>query len=169
MREPRVVFPPRFDPRTAPIHTVDEREIATSLEAAWARLVRAADWHRWYRNCRGLRFDPATPGPDLRLGTRFTWVTFGVRVHTTVEELVPNERLAWSGRAPAGVGYHGWVLERIGPQRVRVITEEVQRGPLPWLGRAILRPGLHRWHGRWIEGLAPSIDATSRGTARGAR
>ena len=154
MDELRVRFPPRFDPRTAPIHTLDERELSASLEAVWSKLVRAADWHRWYGNCRGLRFDPATPGPDLGPGTRFTWRTFGVRVHTTVEEFVPFERLAWSGRAPAGEGYHGWVLARVGPGRVRVVTEEVQRGLLPRVGRAILTPGLHLWHGRWIEGLA---------------
>jgi hypothetical protein len=149
----RVRFPAAFDPTRAPIHTLDVLELPSSVEAVWARLIRAAQWSSWYANCRDLHFDPATPGPDLQLGTRFDWITFGVRVHTVVTEFEPLERLAWTGRALGGAGHHGWVLERLGPARCVVVTEEVQRGPLPWFGRAILRPRLHAWHRRWLRGL----------------
>lgn len=153
---PRVRFPAGFAPADAPIHTHDALELACSVEAAWARLIRASEWPRWYANCKHLRFDPATPGPDLQLGTRFDWVTFGVRVDTLVTELEPLERLAWSGRGRGGVGHHGWVFERLAASRCLVVTEEMQRGPLPWFGRAILRPRLHAWHRRWLAGLDAS-------------
>ncbi len=50
-------------------------------------------------------------------------------------------------------GCHLWVLEPI-DSGCRLVTEEVQRGLLPSIGRVYLRHGLHTWHDRWLAGIA---------------
>jgi hypothetical protein len=74
----------------------------------------------------------------------------GVRVHTTVEELVPYRR---SGRGGGGCAHHGWVIEPVNGGCL-VVTEETQQGFVPSLGRFFLRRALLKWHQRWLEGLA---------------
>jgi hypothetical protein len=48
---------------------------------------------------------------------------------------------------------HTWLICPT-PQGCTVITEEVQAGLVPSLGRLYLRRGLQQWHQRWLEGLA---------------
>ena len=152
MTKPSLVrWPAGCEPEGAPIHTYNELEVAASPERVWAWLVRATAWPSYYDNASKVRFADGG-GPDLRLGSRFTWRTFNVSVDTTVTELVPNERLAWTGKTVGGGGYHGWVIERTAAG-CRVVTEETQRGLVPSLGRWFLRGGLLTQHQRWLEGL----------------
>lgn len=146
-----VLWPGDARPEGAAIHAVNVVDAEVTPEAVWPWLIRAARWSEWYDNCRALRFE-GEAGPDLRLGSRFTWRTFGVPVRTVVTELVPHERLAWSGRGLGATGYHAWIIERVG-KGVRITTEETQRGLVPRLGRPLLRRGLLHWHQRWLEGL----------------
>lgn len=153
MSPPSVVrWPAGARPEGAAVHTYNALAIAAPPPRVWAWLVRATAWPSYYGNARNVRFENA-PGPDLKLGTRFTWTTFGVRVDTTVVELVANERLAWRGETLGGTGYHGWVIEPT-PTGCHVVTEETQRGLVPSLGRWFLRRGLLTQHQRWLEGLA---------------
>jgi hypothetical protein len=92
----------------------------------------------------------------------FTWTTFGIRVRTRVEVFEAGRALAWRGDQRIGHGMHTWSLEPIG-SRCRVVTEEVQRGFLPSLGRWYIRAGLRKWHQRWLEGLRDR--AAGRSTA----
>ncbi len=146
-----VLWPEDSRPDGAVIHVVNVVDAEVTPEAVWPWLVRAARWSEWYANCRDLRFE-GDAGPDLHLGDAFVWRTFGVRVRTVVTEIVPHERLAWSGRGLGATGYHAWVIERC-VAGARITTEETQRGLLPRLGRPLLRRGLLRWHQRWLEGL----------------
>lgn len=152
MSEGRVAFPEGHRPEESRIYTFNELRTEAPIDKVWACLIRAARWPAWYSNCKKLAFEPGE-GPDLSAGMLFHWTTFGVRVHTTVTELVPGERLSWRGVAPGSSGYHGWVLEPTA-SGCRIVTEETQRGLIPTLGRWYLRPALLRAHQRWLEGLA---------------
>ena len=144
-------WPADLRPEGAPVYSWNEIETATDAERVWAHLIRAREWPRYYPNCADVVFENAD-GPDLALGTRFTWRTFGLRVRTTVEIFDPPRCLAWRGDEVYGHGFHAWVLEPT-PRGCRVITEEVQRGAVPWIARWYLRPALLKWHQRWLEGL----------------
>lgn len=145
-------WPAAHRPEGAAVYGYNALSIAAPAERVWAWLIRAAAWPTYYANAWNIRFENA-PGPNLALGTRFTWTTFYVRVDTTVVEFEPSSRLAWEGRTPGGVGYHAWVIEPT-PSGCHVVTEETQRGIVPSLGRRLLRPGLLWQHQRWLEGLA---------------
>jgi hypothetical protein len=149
--QPAVAFPDGKRPEESPIYTHNELLIAAPAPRIFSALLRARDWHLHYGNAKDVEIDGG--GMELALGTTFHWTTFGVRVHTTIEELVPDRRLAWSGRGLGSTAYHGWVLEPA-PGGCLVITEETQQGMIPFLGRFFLRRGLLQWHQRWLEGLA---------------
>jgi hypothetical protein len=151
MTKSLVRWPPGMEPEIAPVYTRNELEMEAPPVAVWRWLVRATAWPDWYANSRNVVIDGG--GTDLAPGARFHWTTFHVRVHTVVEEFVPEERLAWSGKGLGARGYHGWVIE---PRTTgcRVVTEETQHGLVPSLGRLYLRRGLLREHQRWLEGLA---------------
>ena len=146
-----VSFPNGKTKTESPIFTHNELFIAAPAERIFSALVRATEWPTFYANAKKIVLDGGAR--ELTLGTLFHWTTFGVRVHTTVEELVPNRRLSWSGRALGSTAYHGWVFE---PEDggCLVITEETQQGFVPSIGRWFLRGGLLKWHQRWLEGLA---------------
>ena len=118
----------------------------------WAWLIRATAWPTWYPNSSDVRLLEQSHR-DLRLGTAFTWKTFGVPLRSTVQEFIPNERLAWDARAPGIEAYHAWLLvpEASG---TRVITEETQYGLLARLQRIFLPGRMRRGHQLWLEKLS---------------
>jgi hypothetical protein len=146
-----VVFPDGKRREQSPIYTHNELFIAAPAERIMSALLRARDWPSHYANAKDIEIDGGAE--ELALGTTFHWTTFGVRVHTTIEEFVPNRRLAWSGHGLGSTAYHGWVIEPTGGGCL-VITEETQQGFIPSLGRFFLRRELSKWHQRWLEGLA---------------
>jgi hypothetical protein len=146
-----VRFPECQTPEKSPVFARNELFIAAEPARVWERLVRATEWPAFYQNAKQVELDGG--GQELQQGTSFHWTTFGVRVHTTVTELVPGERLSWTGRGLGSTAFHGWVI-RPAPGGCVVVTEETQQGLVASLGRAFLRRGLKKWHQRWLEGLA---------------
>lgn len=146
-----VRFPDDCVPKGAPVHTFNELESSATPEAVWRWLVRADRWPEIYRNCKDVVIDGGAR--ELTHGTSFHWTTFGVRVHTVIEDLEVGRRLAWRGRGTGGTGYHGWVIEPTATG-CRIVTEETQRGWLPWLARWYVRGALLKQHQRWLEGLS---------------
>jgi hypothetical protein len=145
---PEIRWPSGLEPSAAHLHTVNSLDIPHSPDQIWPWLVRASRWPEYYRNCRRIRIDG-----DLTGGVAFRWWTFGVPVRTVVDDFAPCARLAWRGTGAGAIGYHAWILEPT-TTGSRVITEETQRGAVPWLARLHLRRGLLHWHQRWLEGLA---------------
>src|SRR5207244_3563490 len=136
----------------APVYCRNELSIDAPAAVVFAHLVRAAKWSEWYSNCKRLRFENG-PGPDLALGTRFTWTTFNARIDSTVRELVADERIAWDAKGLGARGYHGWVIEPTA-SGCHVVTEETQRGWGIRLVRRLLRASMLVQHQKWLEGLA---------------
>lgn len=144
------------------MYSFNELTMPVPARRIWPWLVRAAEWPAYYANARDVRF-VSSGGPELEAGTVFRWRTFGVPVETRVEELVPFERLSWSGRGLGARGFHAWILVDEG-ERCRVVTEEAQRGFVPSLCRLAFRRMLQYQHQRWLEGLEKvSIAGPPRG------
>src|SRR5262245_52803010 len=104
-----IYWPTRFDPQRAPVHVLNRLTVAAPSETVWAWLIRAERWPEWYPNAHEVRIAEGK-GPDLAPGVRFTWRTFGVSLVSQVEEFVPYERIAWSGKGLGVDVYHAWLL-----------------------------------------------------------
>jgi hypothetical protein len=96
------------------------------------------------------------PQSELRLGTMFTWRTFGVKLKSTVQEFVPNERVAWNARGLGVDAYHAWLLLSRAAG-THVITEETQYGALARLQRLFMPRRMKRGHQLWLESLSAMV------------
>jgi len=144
-------WPKSFDPDRAPVFAHNEIRSARPSRDIWPALVRAAEWPAWYAHASDVQ--GIAPGENLVLGTTFSWKTLGVRVTTTVTELVPHRKLAWSGVALGSRGYHRWDLQPTPDGGCKIVTEEVQAGPVPAMLSQRLRNNLVAFHQQWLEGL----------------
>ena len=152
----RVVWPTDAHPDVCPVYSFNEIETSAPPERVWGWLVRAGRWPEFYKNA--TRVEIQDGASDLEGGVLFSWTTFGVRANTAVVECVPGRRLAWTGKGLGATAYHGWVITPRGTGS-HIVTEETQRGGIASLGRIFLRSGLHKWHQRWLEGLARMAEA----------
>jgi hypothetical protein len=157
MSEP--AWPTGYAPAEAALHVANSTACSAPAEAVWAWLVRPDRWHRFYGNAR--RIHPVDgPWPELGLGSRFRWVTFGAPAISTVTEFQPPHRLAWSGGTLGVRAYHVWLLTPAGTG-CHITTEETQRGPAARMLAPALRLMLSRQHQRWVEGAARIAVSTS--------
>jgi uncharacterized protein YndB with AHSA1/START domain len=145
-----IQWPDRYRPDRAAVHVRNELDMPVAPEAVWAWLVRAPLWPSWYPNSHDVEI--AGGARELSLGAEFTWRTFGVALHSKVEEFAPPERLAWTGRAGGLDVYHAWLIERR-PSGCRVGTEESQNGFLPRLNHVLRPRHMHAFHQLWLERL----------------
>jgi hypothetical protein len=99
---------------------------------------------------------PAIPGeggpPQLGFGVEFTWTTFGIRVRSTVTEFEHDRRIGWTARALGVRIFHRWFFTPEGGGTL-IVTEECEKGPLPWLIRWWMNRALHAGHRLWLESL----------------
>jgi hypothetical protein len=138
-----ITFPSHFLPGTTDNFVSNER-IAKNLTSTqiWALLSNIAKWPSYYKNCSNITPPSST---FLHQGNVFKFSTFGFPPLTcTVEESEAPEsngragRLAWSSKTPEGLEiYHAWLVEDLEGQRVRILTQESQIGPVfkEWEGQ----------------------------------
>jgi uncharacterized protein YndB with AHSA1/START domain len=147
-----IEWPDGHRPEDSVFLAVNELLVPAEPEVVWAWLTRPDLWSKFYGNARLIKH-LGGPWPQLELGSRFRWLTFGAFVTSEVVTYEPVQRLAWSAKSLAGSGHHGWLLRsQAGGTFVR--TEETQKG----LGMKLIKPGLRpmmvRLHQRWLEGLS---------------
>jgi uncharacterized protein YndB with AHSA1/START domain len=151
--ETAIDWPAGLSPGETPLHAVNELEIPADRDRVFAWLRRPDLWPSYYGNSRFV----ATRGgawPEVELGSRFRWLTFGVIVRSEIVVFDPPERIAWSASELGARGHHEWVLEKRRGGGTFVHTEETQRGWGIRLAAPAMRRLMPRYHQRWLEGLA---------------
>lgn len=146
-------WPERHRPEVSLLHAVNEIEIEADRERVFAWLARPELWPSYYGNALLVRHREG-PWPNVELGSRFRWLTFGVLVFSEIVEFEPPERIAWSAKELGASGHHGWLLEKRRGGRTFVRTEETQRGWGMRLAAPAMKRLMPRYHQRWLEGLA---------------
>ena len=132
-----------------------------SAQEIWPLLSNAMVWPSYYANSANVRFYDGK-GPELANGVRFYFETFGFPIEAEVVEYVSPTadqpgRVAWHGWAGEGDTrldvHHAWLVENLSGGRVRVLTQETQRGkPAVELAKAKPNPMING-HQDWLDGL----------------
>ncbi|SCB14065.1 polyketide cyclase [Rhizobium multihospitium] len=134
-----------------------------SAEEIWPFLAYAPRWPSYYANSANIRFHDGG-GPELQEGVRFYFETFGFPVEAQCAEYVPPAngqpgRVAWHGWAGEEGSesrldvHHAWLVEDLSEGRVRILTQETQKGkPAAELARAKPNPMING-HQDWLDGL----------------
>ncbi|AVA26429.1 MULTISPECIES: polyketide cyclase [unclassified Rhizobium] len=146
--------------------------IAADLQVAdvWPQLSQATLWPSYYPNSANVRFYDSK-GPELEEGVRFYFETFGFPVEAEVVEYVPPTkgkpgRVAWHGWAGEGETrldvHHAWLIEELPGGRVRVLTQETQKGkPAEDLAKTKPNPMING-HQDWLDGLIAAARTATR-------
>lgn len=149
-------WPPDEQPQGAKVFTRNERIIPAPPELVWNLLVDAPGWSRFYANAWFVELaDPRQH--ELRRGSVFRWVTFGLplisEVHRCNRPLLIGWRWYWRWWSGGWHGYHIWLLQPH-ERGTRVVTEETNRGVLPAALHAVIQPTLWLAHHYWLSRLA---------------
>lgn len=134
-----------------------------SVADVWPQLDDTRAWPTYYSNAEDICFHDGS-GPELSAGARFRFTTFGFPVEAEVTEHVPPAdgqpaRVAWHGWVEGDAEtrldvHHAWLFEDLPGGRVRILTQETQKGrPAAELAKAKSNPMING-HQEWIEGLA---------------
>ena len=172
-KQSAIIWPEDYLPGTTDNFVSNERiEKGITASQIWKLLNNITRWQTYYHNCDQVQA-PAS-GPHLQEGDVFHFSTFGFPVleSTVRESKAPTPgspgRLAWSaalaGDADTAVSvYHAWLVEDLDGGRVRVLTQESQRGkPAAHLAGSLPNRML-LGHQDWLDGLI----AAARGTPSG--
>lgn len=167
-----ILWPEGYLPGTTENFASNEVIVADlSARQVWPLLAMPARWPGYYANSANVRL----PGDDstmLAEGMRFYFETFGFPVDAQVTEYVaPVDgqpgRLAWHGWAGEEGSdarldvIHAWLVEDLDGGRVRVLTQEVQKGkPAQALHEARPNPMING-HQDWLDGLIAAARAAS--------
>ncbi|MEV4613569.1 SRPBCC family protein [Kitasatospora sp. NPDC049258] len=140
---------------TGPDVTIDENapvvvRLSTTVDAPLASVWRLHtdidSWVDWNRDITRASIE----GP-LAPGATFRWRTHGLDITSTVQQLVPGERIVWGGPVQGIEGIHVWTFEEADGV-VTVSTEESWAGaPVeaePELLGDALRQSLEDWLGQ---------------------
>lgn len=152
MNQTRILWPSGYEPENCSVHVQNELATTAKPELVWAWLIRAQLWPTWYPNSSDVQFLSGTP-PDLALGTKFRWKTFGLTIQSTVLEFVPYERLGWDAHGTGLDAYHAWLIQKT-DQGCHVVTEENQGGSLARLNKTLRPNQMKKMHQLWLERLS---------------
>lgn len=172
--ESAIVWPAGYLPGTTD-NFVSNEVIVQGLSAAevWPLLADATKWPTYYSNSADVRFYDGK-GPLLSKGDRFFFKTFGFPVEAEVTEYVAPSagqagRLAWHGWAgkegsPDRLDVvHAWLVEDLHGGRVRILTQESQRGGGPAKKLATSKPNIMvNGHQDWLNGLVEAARKTKQ-------
>lgn len=163
-----IIWPDGYLPGTTE-NFVSNEVIVAGLSTAdiWPLLSNAPVWPTYYANSANVRFYD-NKGPELADGVRFYFETFGFPIEAQCNEYVPPAngqpgRLAWHGWDGEGDTrldvHHAWLIEGLCGGRVRILTQEVQKGK-PAADLAKTRPNpMINGHQDWLDGL---VDAARK-------
>lgn len=162
--QPAIIWPNGYLPGTTDNFVSNEVIVAgLSAEDIWPLLADATRWPSYYANSADIRFYDGK-GPVLASGDRFFFKTFGFPVEAQVTEYVPPlqgrpGRIAWHGWSGAEGSaerldvIHAWLVETLPGGRVRILTQESQKGK-PAQALATSKPNIMvNGHQDWLSGL----------------
>jgi uncharacterized protein YndB with AHSA1/START domain len=131
-----------IDP-TAPAIAEAEIAIRAPLETVWRIHTDIDRWSEWNAKVRRSKLE----GP-FAAGSVFKWSSGGASIVSTLQEIEPMTRIAWTGKAMGARASHVWTFEPRG-DLVLVRTRESFEGwwprLFPGLTRGMLKPILRAW------------------------
>jgi uncharacterized protein YndB with AHSA1/START domain len=109
----------------------------------WQVLTTIERWPEWHPTITQAQLD----GP-LAQDSSFRWISGGMAILSTIHDLQPDQRIAWSGKALGTAAEHIWTLEEIA-DGTQVTTAESMSGwliyPVKVISPRFLTDALHTW------------------------
>ena len=137
----------------APVITRDEILIKASLTKVWNMFINIKHWPRWNKD-----ISDASAPPTLAVGKSFRWSTAGMNITSTIGELVPEQRIGWSGTVQGILGIHVWSFLPV-KEGVLVKTAESLEGEPVLSQKQNLQPALDKSIRFWLQSLKAAVES----------
>ncbi len=142
--------------RDAPAIASAEAFIDAPPPVVWSVQSDFRAWPEWNPDVSSLDID----GP-LVPGTEFKWKSGWTPIRSIIQEVEPERRIVWTGRAPLGIrAVHTWMFAPEG-EGTRVRTEESFEGPLVRLFSGSMRKMLDGALGKGVAVLKAEAERRS--------
>lgn len=138
----------------APAIAQHEIMIHAPVETIWQLLSDIDRWSTWYPAVSQAKLEGA-----LAPGSVFRWKSGGSTIVSTLQEVEPLQRIAWTGKAVGTQAIHIWVLEPV-EGGILVKTEESFEGWLVRLLRGMMQKMLDTSLQSWLEHLKQKAEAS---------
>lgn len=132
---------------SAPVITRGEILINAPLNAVWNMFTNINAWPDWHKE-----IESASLQTPLAVGSVFHWSTAGLIIASTISELIPKERIAWSGLDQGIMGIHVWRFTAV-EDGMLVQTEESWEGEPVRLQVGFLQHAPDQSIKSWLESL----------------
>lgn len=133
--------------QSAPVITRDQQLIEASLDTVWRVFTNIANWTQWNKDINQASLD----GP-LTVGSAIHWTTAGMDIVSTIGELVPQQRIVWSGETQSIMGIHHWQFTSV-EEGTLVQTKESWTGDPVDKQVDLMQQGLDQSLRKWLESL----------------
>jgi uncharacterized protein YndB with AHSA1/START domain len=124
---PAISIFPAFLPATAKARSQATIGIDAPVEKVWGLVVDIDSWPRWNTSGETAHLKGA-----VAKGSVFDWKSGGFWIRSVFQDVVPMERLSWTGRTLGTRALHSWEFT-VTENGVVVTTAETFDGWLPWL------------------------------------
>lgn len=94
--------------RDALVITRDEIRIQAPPERVWELFTNITAWPEWQPEITSARLDE-----PLAVNTTFHWSAAGMDIASTVAELIPGQRIVWSGLFKGIMAVHVWTFTAV--------------------------------------------------------
>ncbi len=137
----------------APVITRDEILVAAPLEKVWETHTDINGWSDWNKD-----ISHSNLREPLAVGATFQWETAGMKIASTIGEILPHKKIGWSGETNGIMGIHVWhFADENGATRVR--TEESWSGEPVAAQIDATQKALDQSLRSWLESLKSEAEA----------
>jgi uncharacterized protein YndB with AHSA1/START domain len=140
----------------APVITREEILIGVPIGTVWSLHTDISCWSEWLPD-----IDASTIEGSLEVGTVFHWQTFGLSIESTIQEIDPLRRIAWSGSAQGIMAIHVWTMTP-SENGVLVRTEESWDGEPVRAQPEEMQQALDGSLRTWLQSLKHRAEAQGR-------
>lgn len=124
--------------RDAPAFSSASIDIAAPAELVWQIMTRVEEWPKWNPDIKTATLE----GPLAR-GARIVWRSGPGTIRSKIVDLIPVERMSWTGTSLGIHAVHVWKLQPV-DGHTSVQTEESWEGLLPRLASGYSRRTLDK-------------------------
>lgn len=121
-----IVYPEEYTPKNCPIHIKNSLQLHCSVEESWRLLVSLLEWPNFQPEISKIVIEEDADHIN-KLGYRFSWIVFGMKMKCEVIDFVVGERLGWTTVGFGIHAYHTWLLIP-NEEGCLAVCEELQRG-----------------------------------------
>src|ERR1700754_4038122 len=90
----------------APVITRDQILVHATPQKVWDILTDINNWSSWNKDINSAKL-----AANLDVNNSFTWTTAGMEITSTIAEIRPPSKIAWSGEVSGIMGIHEWHIE----------------------------------------------------------